>query len=429
MKRCKPFGLYAAVFAGLLLALYLVTVLFAAIPNEAIQKNMRSSARYFANADYFAFTDDGLYRNVTDNYADQIWTNIGWNLGHGNPFEAALNTGYYNGEGYPMSAGLHMAVTQGHEANVAYTRYWHGSAAVIRLLHLATDIQGIKTVGLVCLLLLSCLTVLSLCRGGHWELGLCVVAALLCVQMGNLRLSVEYMPSFLLCMALCPAFIRLEKKGDVSLHILCIVSGTVTAFFDFLTTETVTLLFPLILVLAIRSREQRLGSPGQWMKTLVGCCLCWGLAYGCTFLLKWVAASAVTGENQLWNALSAAENRLNGSISAESETAPNALLAIGANFSVLFGGSSRLETGRVLAGLSASALALAASLRIPGKKQKLLPETWGLLLLGGAVLLRYGVLTNHSYLHSFFTYRALASTVLAALSAVVINLCPKKGSR
>ena len=50
-------------------------------------------------------------------------------------------------------------------------------------------------------------------------------------------------------------------------------------------------------------------------------------------------------------------------------------------------------------------------------------------LSGLMVLLRFGFLANHSYLHSFFTYRALVSTILAVLSALAINLRPVKKGR
>jgi ABC-type uncharacterized transport system permease subunit len=68
--------------------------------------------------------------------------------------------------------------------------------------------------------------------------------------------------------------------------------------------------------------------------------------------------------------------------------------------------------------------------RIYRVRRKLRPGTGFLLMLGSVVLLRFGLLANHSYMHSFFTYRALASTILAILVAMLINLqSRKKGGR
>ena len=45
-----------------------------------------------------------------------------------------------------------------------------------------------------------------------------------------------------------------------------------------------------------------------------------------------------------------------------------------------------------------------------------------ILALGMLVPLRYIVMNNHSFLHSFFTYRALASTLLAAMAALWLSI-------
>lgn len=427
MKRSRLFIVYIAVFAAVLLSLYLLLALCATVPGPAIRNNMRISAKYFVNSAPYTSTEDGKFQNIADNYADQIWNNIAWHLGSGDPFLSTLDTGYYDSEEYDTSTGLHMSVNLGMEANVDYTRYWHGTAGLIRLLHLFTDIRGVRTMGMACLLLAVFFTLRELWGTGHWDLALCVLAALLGVQFWNLRLSVEYQPCFLICFALCPYFLRFEKRGDIWLNVLAIISGTMTAFFDFLTTETLTILFPLILVIAIRSRERRLHSPRKTLRMLAACCLCWGLAYAGTFAVKWVAVSLATGENHIGQALLFAGKRVNGAVSAEQiSRTPGLPAAIGANLSALFEGSSRIDLRRILGGLVVCVLLAAAVMRMYRVRQKLYPGTGFLLLLGAVVFLRYSVLLNHSYLHAFFTYRAMASTVLAILAAMVINLRPAK---
>ena len=426
MKLRREFLLYIAVFAALLLSLYLLMVLFAAIPNAAITNNIFDSANYFVNADPYVFSEDGQHQNIADNYADQIWTNIGWNMGRGNPFRSVLDTKYYDGEQYASSAGLYLAITRDMEANTDYTRYWHGTASLIRFLHLFTNVHGIKNIGMVCLLLLIAQTVLILCRMDYWDLGLAVLISLICVQFWNLRLSIEYLPCFLISFGLCPAFLRLEKKGNAHLNILSVVSGTLTAFFDFLTTETVTILIPLILIIAIRSRERRLHSPRKVLKLLAGCCLSWLAAYAGTFAIKWIAVSLATGKNHLLVAIHAAGNRINGAVPQEMQKTPGIFLAIGANFSAMFEGTSRADIQQAISGLIVVIMLLMMIYLLYKVRSKPYPGTGFLLLLGCVVLLRFGILVNHSYMHAFFTYRALASTILAVLAALVINLRPVK---
>jgi len=144
MKQGRHVIGYTVVFTGLLFVLYLMMVLFATLPNAAIKNNMRSSAKYFINEEPFAFSEDRFYQNIADNYADQIWTNIGWYMGYGNPFVSVLDTKYYDSDQHDTSVGLHLAVTREQEANVKYSRYWHGTAGLIRFLHLFINIRGIK---------------------------------------------------------------------------------------------------------------------------------------------------------------------------------------------------------------------------------------------------------------------------------------------
>jgi hypothetical protein len=430
MKRSQPYGLYIAVFSVLLLGLYLLSVLCVTVPNRAITRHMLESAVYISNEDPYVFPEDGKYQNITDNLADQMWLNIGWHMGSGNPFISALDTRYYDGMEFGPPVGLFLSVTRGYEANTDYTRYWHGTAALMRVLHLFTDLQGIRIMGMVCLIVLIARTVMSLVKYGHWDLAVCLLVSLLGVQVWSLRLSVEYLPCFLICFGLCPAFVRLEKQGDVYLNILCVISGTLTAFFDFLTTETVTVLIPLILVIAIRSRESRLGSPKKVAKTLMFCGLCWGLAYAGTFLVKWCAVSLVTGENHFLAAMQSVNQRIDGVVVEGSlHKAPGVLMPIVSNLTVLFDGTSRTEYRQVISGLILFGFPTLVACRLYQVRRKPRPGTAFLLVLGSVVFLRYGILANHSYLHSFFTYRALVSTILSVLAAMVLNLQPgrKKG--
>lgn len=427
MKVKRRHTVYIAVFGVLLLLLYLLLVFSAAIPNSAIIKNMLDSSEYIANEKPYVFSEDGKHQNITDNLADQMWLNIGWHMGSGNPFVSALDTRYYDGGKYGPPVGLFLSVAQGYKANADYTRYWHGTAGLIRMLHLFADIHGIKTLGMVCLILLLSRTLWVLYRSGHWDIGLCLLVSLLLVQVWNLRLSVEYQPCFLICFGLCPAFLRMERRGDFYLNLLAIVSGTMTAFFDFLTTETVTILIPLILVLAVRSRECRLESPRKVLGMLLHCGICWVLAYLGTFVVKWCAVSLATGGNHFLAAMNSVSQRVGGVVTeGYAHKMPNMLSAIGSNFSVLFEGTTRTEYRMVISNLVVIVLLTIIVYRIYQVRQKLRPGTLFILMLGGVVLLRYSILANHSYMHSFFTYRALVSTIFAALVALLINLQPRK---
>ena len=424
MKKQKQIALHIAVFVLLLAIFWLLLVVAALIPNQAIQGNMTQSALYYKEKDAFAFEKEGRWNSISDNYADAILLNVSWHMGKGNPFTASLDTWYYDGETMGENVGLYLSVLEEEiQPNTDYTRYWHGTAMFVRLLHLVTDVRGIKLCGFLGMLVLALGTVGILLKHRQGELAVALLLSMAAVQIWNVRLSLEYQPAFLLGFLFCILYLWLERMGDSRLTVLSVASGVSVAFFDFLTTETVTLLLPLILVVAVRAKENRLGDFKTNLRLLAGCGACWLSAYAGCFLVKWTAASLVTGSNKFILAFSSVGERMTGSLAGEGSD--NSLLripqAVIANLSMMFGGENRIEPGRVIVGLFLTTLILGSLLYL--FYQKYSPTAIKLLLLlGSMVFLRYIVLNNHSYLHEFFTYRALISPIMAVLAGMVLMM-------
>lgn len=414
--------LHIGVFAGTIAALWLLLLLAAGIPNENIRGNMEKSALSYRDKDAYEFTRGARYNAVADNYADVILLGVLWNMGNGDPLSASLDTRYYDGGEYGESYGLYLSL-YGEKPNTDYTRYWHGSAALIRPLLLFTDVEGIKLAGFAGILILTVLNIVLLFRkkAGFAAVGL--VLSLLGVQIWNVRLSLEYIPPFLVALLMCLLFLMTEKKGNTPLTLLSVVCGAAIAFFDFLTAETVTILLPLLMVFLIRGQEERLGQRKENLLLTVKCLLAWGISYGMTFLVKWCAASAVLGENKIADALASAGRRVYANETEEHVTALQQLLyAIPANLSALFGGERRVAAGNILVG-SLAVLAIAGGVWYLFRAKRACRDISVLLLiLGAAPYLRYLVLSDHSYLHAFFTYRAQCVSILALYGIVWFHI-------
>ena len=411
-----------AVFAATLAVLYLLLMLAAILPNDALRDHMEQSALSYRDAEPYAFRSGGRLNDVGDNYADAIWLNVSWHMGKGNPALSVLNTRYYDGEAYGENAGLYLSVTQDAPSNTDYTRYWHGSAMFFRFFHLFLDVGGIKCVGFVTFLLLAALTSLLLLRRGHGDLACLLWLSLAAVQFWNVRLSLEYQPAFLLAFALCPLVLHFERRGELPLLLLCTAGGTAIAFFDFLTTETLTLLLPMLLVTAVRAKEGRLGTLREGFGLLGRCGVCWLAAYTGTFAVKWTAVTLLTGENAFRTALEFAAVRTGTAVPATELQPSSVFSAVAANLTALFGGTDRVQPGRAGVGTVLVLLALGSVWYLFRAKNAQKTAVWMLLTLGAVVFLRYLVLNNHSYLHAFFTYRALLVPIFALLAALRLNI-------
>ncbi|MBP1559940.1 MAG: hypothetical protein J6C96_01685 [Oscillospiraceae bacterium] len=419
----------AAVFAAVLLALWAALVAAAAIPNERIYDNMYESAMFFK--DKPPYVNKSQLRLIQDNYADVILLNVTWNMGSGNPFVSALNTAYYDGNDgtndYGENWGFYCAVEGAEQPNTDYSRYWHGMAALIRPFMLFTDIDGIKLIGTITAFVLLAVNAALLIKKRQYFAAGGLVAALLCVHMWNIRLSMEYQPAVLVTLLLLPLYILLEQN-DGALSILAVISGVMIAFFDFLTCETLTILIPLLIVFITRKQDNRLPDLRSNILLILKCGSAWGLSYAGTFLVKWSAASLVTGENKFVTALSSVEERLIGEAEQLSPV-KQFFLAPMANISTLFGGCDRVSWGNIAAGLIISAVVFGAIFYLFRSSEKF-DRSFNLtmLILGMLPFARFFLLNNHSYLHEFFTYRALASTILAIMAILWYSLefRPKK---
>ena len=416
-----------AVFAAVLLALWAALVAAAAIPNERIYDNMYESAFFFK--DHAPYVNESQLRLVQDNYADVILLNVTWNMGS-DPFVSTLNSAYYDGDDGTTDNGENWGfycTLAGTPPNKDYSRYWHGMAALIRPFMLFTDIDGIKLIGTItAFVLLAVNTALLIIKRQYFASG-ALVAALMCVHVWNIGISLEYQPAVLVTLALLPLYILFEKN-DGALSIFAVISGVMIAFFDFLTCETLTILIPLLIVFIMRKQDNRLPEFKDCFLLTMKCGTAWFLSYAGAYLVKWSAASLVTGENKFAAALTSVEERLIGE-AEELDPVAQFFLAPLANISTLFGGYGRVSWGNIAAGLIISAVVLGSVFYLFRSSEKY-DRSFSLmmLILGALPFVRFFVLNNHSYLHEFFTYRALASTILALFAMLWYSLefRPKK---
>ena len=413
---------HTAVFAVVLFLLWLLLFLSALIPNDMIRDNMEKSANTYKEHSTYEFVKGNKFNSIADYYADALWLNIAWNIGEGNSLKSVIQTDYYDGEGLGENAGLYLTITENKAPNTDYTRYWHGTVMFIRLGHLITDVEGVKLIGFIAFLLLVGLTIFILVRKRHWDLAVILALSLAAVQIWNIRLSMEYQPGFILAFVLVPLFLILEHRDDKWLTILSVVSGTAVAFFDFLTTETVTILIPLALVIAVRTKENRLGSLKENLLLLLKCGICWVLSYGGAFIVKWLIASMVTNTNAFETALSSVAERMGNKVEMYADKPKSILSAVAANLSMLFGSEIRVDAGRTALGIIFLVLILLSVWYLFRGKDKKSEATIILIVLGAVVLIRCLALNNHSYLHCFFTYRALVTPIFALLAAMWLNI-------
>lgn len=419
MSKVKSILRYIAIFiiaAAVMISLFLLVAL---IPREKLQNNMEESAEYLQEKGAaFPFTVLGINCSKADYYADAVLLNVAYYLDPKHPAESISWANYYSEDAYDWNGMvtdyLPDAVEKQPEPNQQYLRYWHGSLTIVRPLLMWFSINGIyKLLGIVLWILMGSIITL-LCRRGFGKEAFAFILSMIAVSVWFVPVCLEYIWMFLLMTVTSLIVIHHslnQQYRRMAGVFLCV--GMVAAFLDFFTTETITLLIPLLFMYMIRHRQKD-GSP-DWIPA-AKCTALWGMGYVAMWVTKWAFAAVVLKRNVMPYVQSSITEHLGV---AESLSLPELWLkSIRQNVYNL----STLSYGMTGAIVTLILFFCFIFLPICFNKmtlKKQIQKKWLLLYLviGLVPLLRFVVISEHSAVHAWFTYRALAASIMAFILA------------
>ncbi len=402
-KLFRNFFTYAGAWVIMTILMLFLLLACALIPKSAIISNLKSSSDYMTERAVFFPINKNDNASIADRYADSIWLNITYGYDNKAPLSSVMRAAYYHNDTENENTNLRNAVYQNLTPNLNYTRYWHGTTAIIRPLLVILPVQKIYILNAVILILLIVLMLITIKHYLGKGVLFCLLPALTAVSIWYVPYSIEYVPCFFIMCISSIAVLTLGKKGITAASMLFFLTGGFTAYFDFLTTETITLLMPLILLLIYKYNLMEIQNMKDGFRLMFKCCVLWLAGYAVTWLTKWTLASIILKENAFASAFSGATNRISGSVSDMNlyELCISALLR---NLMCIFPFSLISKNGFLYVLLSLSFILIfyyffkRSSAKCAINKLLLLPAL--------LPYIRFIVLSNHSYLHYFFTYRA-----------------------
>jgi len=435
---CKCF-LWCSLFFLSLGSLILLSWLSAGIPRQAIRENLLESAEYLLESeDLFYQGKEGDRRSELHNYADALTFNILYSVDGENRFKELLISPFYAEHGNEQVSVLELLkerVEQEKEADTVYDRYWHGMILILRPLFLLFTIQGIRWIFLgVLIALFLLLTALLIKRKQTMEAILLLLAAT-ATQLFMTAFCMEYVPTVLIMLVSSLVMVGGSGKRETVIGI-GIVSGVCTAFFDFLTTETLTIVVPLALMYGIWGKEGKLKPFREELKYLFTAGSTWGMAYVGTYLVKWILSGWVLGQNRCIVALEAFLSRRGGEVIsfaidslvngrwlpedalslAGGDLLAKPVAAVVLNLRLLLGLSGKITLEHLALVVFFCMAGVAGIVYLYKKKTAgVLPVIR--LLLGLVPVIRIMVLYGHSIEHCFFVYRCLMGSIFCFTTA------------
>lgn len=350
-----------------------------------------------------------------DGFTDAIMMQIAVYIRDADPLKAAMrNDRMEFSEGKLDPAGSLKQYVYGDRSGyvVDYARYWHGYLLFLKPLLLFFSLSDIRMMNAALQLILAAGVLLLAFRKRGLRLALPMGLALLVINPVSTALSMQFSSIYYLTL-LGLLIMLLTESWDRSWgYLVFLFLGIGTAFFDFLT-------YPACAVgtcLALQALMSRADGKTRLLKT-VGSGAAWAFGYGGMWSGKWLAASLITGNSVMRDAVEQAQYRSGGEVTAAEG-------GVSATFGAVLGRNLGILANPAAAVIVLALLGLLVWLLVT-KRCRFALERASLLSLAVAFsvpFVWYFLLRNHSLVHCWMTYRNLSAAVFALSGGLCFGL-------
>lgn len=282
-----------------------------------------------------------------------------------------------------------------------YPRYWHGSTWLTRwLMLLCGRYANLQLFLFYTSSIAIFLLLFFLCRKKNTGMAMFLFVSMLLLKTYSAQFSLHLYPVLIIAVvaAICSLFVKQYNKQLM----LLFITGSLTAYFDLMTTPLLTLGIPLLVILSGKDKQN--DDLLSILKEILFLSVLWGIGFALTWSTKWLIATWTTGTDVMADAIHTSVYRVNGEIPyIENYTLWDAI----------FVNISKCPMGIILTMLVLLGIAACLAFRKKGGKMALV-----YFIVALFPIIWYATISNHSVVHCWFTYRLLIITVAGILAGV-----------
>lgn len=296
---------------------------------------------------------------------------------------------------------------------LSYPRYWHGYLVWLKPLLLFFSVADIRIFNMILqLTVFFCLLLLSIKKLGM-KYSVPLFFTILVLNPVTLALSFQFSSIFYI--AFISAIVMLisnDKLTDKNLYTyLFLIIGILVAYFDFFTYPAVAFGIPAAYYVLLNCKDKPLV---QSFKNLIIYGINWVLGYLIMWGGKWLLVSLFTDFSSFSDAIN--EILLRTSSPEEAESATNALSSTIANIKIF------MEWPFVLCALAFILVIIALVLKKKIVIRFNIKIAIPLIAISLTSFLWLFVVSNHSYVHAWFTFRELAIFAFGITSMIINSI-------
>lgn len=368
---------YSGIMVAMIFIFALSMVMVAAIPNKCIATNVQSSLQLLdAEGTYHKVELSDGNAGQLDNFTDRLMIADSLKSHDGSILKEAMVP--------------------------SYARYWHGYQVFLKPLLIFVSLPAIRDLYSFIMLILILLTFWQLSIKYNLSVGILFGILLVGIRAYLFPLSMQYSNEFIIIFVSMIIFMNLNQNGNEKrIGSMFMIVGGLTSFVDLLTIPLAS--FGMLFSLYIFSDERKYGWQRivHFIQNSVKMGGLWLIGFAGVWVSKWILASFVLKKNVVNDAI----NQLIFRTGEGSTGHVSRIGTVETNLQFMF---SKTYVTLVLV-----TLILSVILWIVQKKWKIQDMRWELLVIAALPIVWYMVLSNHSQIHAWFTYRLLAVTVFA----------------
>ncbi len=387
IKELKPF---VKTFFILIAVFFVSMTLVYCIPTSWIQGNVVKSIEVLEGEGEYPMYFFYRHSAIIDIHTDKLM------------YESLIqNRDYYN----PIQAA--MSINQ-------YPRYWHGYQVLLRPLTVVFQVQELRYLGMLTFHLLFFWSAWLMAKKTKPLYAMFYVLTVASGYVVFLPVCFQFLTTFLVLFVSLIVLLRRYDKNKplpaAKWMLYFFVVGMVENFFDFLTYPILTLGIPLVLLLWLRVRDEQADFRSNfWF--MFKASLSWFFGYAMTWISKWLLSAAILGVRYFWRTMSVVQYRLEGSEEEPLDRIGTIQRNLKAWLNVQDGGVISWSKIALLILIVAVVLIIWRKL----KDWKAVGAYLPILFVAAYPYIWYLVMSNHSQIHYWYTYRAQLVALFAGL--------------
>ncbi len=399
----KKYKRLSILYVGLIVLFLLIMSISYAIPTKSIIDHTRESLPILETEGPYPQVMSNSNSNQLDNFTDAWMLSIAMDGDSRHPVKSALENSFRKNDNAENKVdNLSKTIDDDNAEKGSYSRYWHGYLMFLKPLLTKLNYEEIRYINSFILIGVFILVCYLIKRELGTRYSLAFMISMIMIRILIAPMSLQFSNMFYVMFLSTIAILIYHKKikvDELGIYIFFII-GSITSFFDLLTAPLLSLGIPLITYLMLEERENKLIK--NFIIT-IKLSIFWTIGYAATWASKWIIASAVLRKNIVKESLSQILVRT-------SSTAENAVL----NKYEIIQMNNDLIFNDITIKIFLVILLLWLIILLISRKNKII-NMLPILIIGIYPYIWYSVLKNHSYMHSWFTYRSLGITVFSVL--------------